>query len=175
MTFINKVSQKQFHEINHAEINRQDIGWNEFSREKNKLLCDVDMRKDKAVAQDCKLRLQGAVKGFYNGYHFHNLYANGDSSITVDTNLNIDPSKKYYLNLDHCSTLIDGVPSAEINIIVNGEKVVSRFNPQNGGNFRQQHFDITDYLVSGNNNIVVQLDDNSVSQYWIHTLCVYAR
>lgn len=158
----------------HRSLDAQDIGWNSFSREHNETLCDINFRQNPATTKNAKVALKGTNYMHFNGFDFQNLQFNG-SHLVVETKLQIDPAKKTYLNLDHCSTIVDHIPSSKVTITVNGEEVIKGFNPLNGGNFRQQHLDITDYVQSGYNNIRITVDDDSVSRYWIATFSIYQQ
>ena len=107
----------------------------------------------------------------FNSHEFRNLPWAG-SYVELETNLEIDTKKKYYLNINHCSTTINGQPSSKVTIAVNGKAVLSGYNPMAGGGFIREHFDITSYLRSGANTVRVTLDPDSISRYWIKEFSV---
>lgn len=109
-------------------------------------------------------------RSYYNGYYFYILGAGFNLKVTTD--LQLDSDRTYYLNLDHCSTLVDGIPRAQIDIYVNGQRVLENYNPQNGGNFSQQHMDITKFLQDGENTINIQNRLDARSNYWLSSLSI---
>ncbi len=90
-----------------------------------------------------------------------------ETKIAIDK----DPSKTYALELNHLSALCEGKPLAKITIEVNG-KVVKAGHKPNSGNYIIEQFDLTEYVINGNNTIKLKFDNDSRSCYWINHLSV---
>ncbi len=112
------------------------------------------------------------------GVYYNKFYGNswlmhfvGISSIATNVSIEKDPSKAYTLDLNHLSSLVDGKPGAKITIKVNDKVVKAGYNPNNG-NYISEKFDITKYVVNGNNTILLSLDMDGFSNYWINHLSV---
>jgi len=161
----------------HEELDHQGIERNEFSRVNNDLLCDANFRSALATTKNAKVQLNCTNHmELANGWEFQNLqYCNASNIVMETTNLNIDPAKTTYLNLEHCSTLVGGQPSAKISILVNGQQVITGFNANNTGNFREQHLDISEYVENGYNSVTIRLDGDSVGRYWIASMSIYQK
>lgn len=91
----------------------------------------------------------------------------------IETKIAIDKdfSKTYTLVLNHLSALCEGKLLAKITIEVNG-KVVKAGHSPNNGNYITEQFDITEYVINGNNAIKLKFDKDSYSSYWINHLSV---
>jgi len=136
-----------------------------------KKLGEVDFSESHRVDTNIKVTMGSGVK--YNDHYGNSwlMHHSGSSFIQADMNIQKDSSKTYTLDLNHLSSLVGGKPLSKITIQVNGQVVTAGHNPNNG-NYITEKFDVTQFVKDGNNQIMLMLDHNSYSNYWINHLAV---
>jgi hypothetical protein len=136
-------------------------------------ICTVDFHNESLSVNQAGLSMKGA---YYNEHYGNSwlLHHPGYSSIDVTTDIKKDVRRDYSLDLVHLSSLVNGQSLSQITIEVNGQKVVSGYNPNNG-NYIRDSFDITPYIVDGQNTVRISFDSSSRSNYWIQSLAIQAK
>lgn len=136
-------------------------------------ICTVDFKNPEIEALNATVQTGPCT--YFNSYYKHSwiMHLPGGSFIKIDTTIeNLDSTKKYLLDLFHLSSVVNGsLKDAPISIFVNGKAVVSGHNP-NAVNYIHEQFDVTEFLVDGNNSIEIRFDDGAQTNYWIQSLAI---
>ena len=136
-------------------------------------ICTVDFKASEIHSMNAQVETGPGT--YYNSHYGSSwvLHWPGHSFIHVRSNLeHRDASKKYYLDLFHLSAVVGGsLTDSPITIVVNKCIVASGHNPNNGG-YISERFDISDFVIDGNNSIEIRFDAEARTNYWIQSLAI---
>jgi hypothetical protein len=166
-----EISTTNYLKIRPEEILRK----NPQFEETDSAVARIDFRNRTAETENCEFSSLGTVFISFCGEIYMCFQSHGLSRIEVEipSGFQKDEGKKYILNLDHCSALVNELP-AVITIKVNGEKVISGYHVPIG-HVVQEQLDITPFLQNGYNIVRVYLDFMSPHYYWIQKLSIIEK
>jgi hypothetical protein len=136
-------------------------------------ICTIDFKNSEIHSVGAQIETGPGT--YYNSYYGSSwiMHYPGRSYIRVNAALeHRDATKKYLLDMFHLSSVVGGnLTDSPITIIVNGNVVVAKHNPNNGNYIREQ-FDITEHLIDGSNSIEIRFDSEARTNYWIQSLAL---
>ena len=139
-------------------------------------ICTVDFSTPHIQAMNAEV--QTGPSTYYNSYYGKSwiLHYPGKSYIQVNTKIeNLDSAKKYVLDMVHLSScsFVDGkyIKFSPITILVNGNVVVFGHNPDLI-DYKREQFDVTQYVVEGDNQIEIRFDNGATHNYWIQSFAL---
>jgi hypothetical protein len=136
-------------------------------------MCTVDFSKKRISALNAEVEVGPGT--YYNSYYGQSwlMHCPGESYISITTELeNVDSTKTYMLDLNHLSSIVSNhFMDARISIYVNGKEVVTGHNPNHCGYFHEQ-FDVSQFVITGQNLVEIRFDQGAQTNYWIQSLAI---
>lgn len=135
-------------------------------------ICTVDFKNVNIEAINANVEVGPGT--YHNSYYGSSwiMHFPGESYIKINTTIeHVDNTKKYVLDLNHLSSVVEHSMDSPISIFVNGQSVVNGHNPNNAG-YVHQEFEVSSFLVEGNNSIEIRFDNGARTNYWIQSLAI---